>query len=48
MKKKLQKIHDSYKEEAFESISVPVIRIKSKEAINDHKFIKKLEKYIEF
>jgi len=47
-KKKLQKIHDSYKEEAFESISVPVIRIKSKEAINDHKFIKKLEKYIEF
>lgn len=41
-----QRIKDSYKDTAFSAISIPVIRIKSKEAINDEVFIKQLEKYI--
>jgi len=41
-----QKIKDSYKDIAFSAISIPVIRIKAKDAINDKIFIKQLEKYI--
>lgn len=43
----VQKIRDSYKDAAFHAISIPVIRIKAKEAINNQEFIRKLEKYIE-
>lgn len=45
--KKEQKIKDAYKDKAFHSISVPIIRMKSKDDIDDGKFIKELKKYIE-
>ena len=45
--KEIQKIKDHYKDEAFKAIFIPVIRIKSKKDINDEKFIKELQNYIE-
>lgn len=45
--KTIQKEKDKYKDMAFNSISVPLIRIKSKDAINDKEFISRINKYIE-